>query len=110
MSKLTRSNVAYDLSISPHKVNLEYGAENITYVFSSELYKSKFLERIAENRRNINISLSNRFGFHICNDLLSDLKLYITIEKRGFLLYKGQVIVECLNSIILDGNKMTIRS
>ena len=110
MAKLTRSNVAHDLNISPHKVKLDYRYEDITYVFSSELYKTKFLEKLAENRRSINISLSNRFGFHICNDLLSDLKLYTTIEKRGFLLYKGQVKVECLNNIILDGSQMIAES
>lgn len=110
MPKLTRSNVAHDLNISPHKVKVDYRHEDITYVFSSELYKTKFLEKLAENRRNINISLSNRFGFHICNDLLSDLKLYITIEKRGFLLYKGQEKVECLKSVSLYGTQMIIQS
>ena len=110
MSKLTRSKVAYDLNMSPHKAKLDYRNEDITYVFSSELYKTKFLEKLAENRRIINMSLTNRFGFHICDELLSDRKLYTIIEKRGFLIYKGQVKVECLNNITLDGNQMIIKS
>lgn len=68
------------------------------------------MEKLAGNRANINISLTNRFGFTIVNDILSDLKLYTTIEKRGFLIYKGQVKVECLNNIILDGSQLTIKS
>ena len=110
MAKLTRSNVAHDLNISPHQLKLHYGDSDITFVFSSELYKTKFMDKITENRRNINISLTNRFGFQICNDLLSDLKLYTTIEKRGFLIYKGLVKVECLNHITLDGSQMIIKS
>ncbi len=110
MAKLTRSNIAYDLNLSPHKIKLDYRDCDITYVFSSELYKTKFLEKLAGNRANINISLSNRFGFVIVNDILSDLKLYTTIEKRGFLIYKGLVKVECLNNITLDGSQLIIKS
>ena len=110
MAKLTRSNVAYDLNISPHKLTVDYKDEDITYIFSSELYKQKFIDRLEDNRNLINTSLSNRFGFTIINNKLSDLKLYLTIEKRGFLIYKGQVKVECLKDIILDGNQMIIEN
>lgn len=110
MAKLTRSNIAYDLNHSPHQLSLNYDEYGITYVFSSELYKNKFLEKLSSNRENINISLSNRFGFVIVNDILSDLKLYTTIEKRGFLIYKGLVKVECLNNITLDGSQLIIKS
>ena len=110
MSKLTRSNIAYDLNLSPHKITLEYWDTTITYVFSSELYRNKFFEKLAGHRASINVSLSNRFGFAIVNDLLSDLKLYSSIEKRGFLIYKGLVKIECLNDIILDGHKLMSRN
>lgn len=110
MANLTRSNIAYDLNISPHKTDVEYPDGVITYVFSSDLYRQKFTERIEEHREKINASLSNRFGFAIENNKLADLKLYTTIEKRGFLIYKGQDKVECLSSITLDGNHLIMQS
>lgn len=108
MSRLTRSNIAYDLNISPHEINVTYPDEVITYVFSSDLYRLKFSNKLSEHRETIKESLSNRFGFTVVNDKLADLKLYTTIEKRGFLIYKGQVKVECLNDITLSGEQMII--
>lgn len=104
MSSLTKSKIAYDLKISPHQVVMDYGTgEKVKFIFSSELYKNKFLERYEEHREQINNSLSNRFGIKIVINDLADLRLYTTIEKRGFLIYKGLVKIECLNDIILDG-------
>lgn len=103
MSKLTRSNVAHDLTISPHETNITYPNGVITYVFSSDLYRQKFTERIHENRAKINASLSNRFKFSIENDVLCDLNLYMAIEKRGFLLYKDGRRFVCLDEIKLNG-------
>lgn len=108
MSELTRSKIAYDLNISPHKFSLIYHTCEIDFIFSSDLYKKKFITKLMENRLSINQSLSNRFGFTIVNDILADLKLYTTIEKRGFLLYHNGVKVECLKDIILDGQRMTV--
>jgi hypothetical protein len=110
MSGLTRSKIAYDLRISPHTVQVLYETCNIKFVFSSGLYKRNFLEKIQTNREKINGSISNRFGFSIKNDILSDLKLYTTIEKRGFLIYKDGEEIECLSSITLDGNNLIMTS
>ena len=110
MAKLTRANIAYDLNVSPHKTVVKYDACDITFVFSSELYKNKFIEKRESNRLYISDLLTKRYGFRICNDILSDLKLYLTIEKRGFLIYKGLVKVECLNDIILDGHQMIFKN
>jgi hypothetical protein len=111
MSNLTRSKIAYDLNIPPHNVTLEYkNGETLKFVFSSELYREKFSARVNEHREQINRSLSNRFGFNIIQNKLADLKLYITIEKRGFLIYKGLVKMECLNDIILDGQNLTSKN
>ena len=109
MSNLTKSKIAYDLKISPHRVVMDYGSgEKLEFVFSSDLYKTKFLERFKEHREQINNSLSNRFGIKIIINDLADLRLYTTIEKRGFLIYKGLVEFECLNDIVLDGtNQMS---
>lgn len=108
MAKLTRCNIAYDFNISPYKLTVEYDTDEITFVFSSELYRNKFIAGLGDNRNKINRSLSNRFGFQIVNDVLCDLKLYITIEKRGFLLYKGEQKIECLNNLTLNGNHLTM--
>jgi len=107
VAKLTRSNVAYDLSISPHMLEVPYDhGETLVYVFSSKLYKDKFYNALFENREKINESLSNRFGFRISSDLLCDLKLYISIEKRGFLILKDKEKMVCQEDIILDGNRV----
>lgn len=106
MNKLTRNNIAYDLNISPHEVKVSYSDAAIKYMFSSQLYAEKFSMKLKENREKINQSLSNRFGFKITNDKLADLKLYITIEKRGFLIYQDGTKIECLNTVQLDGDNL----
>lgn len=110
MNGLTRSAVAYDLNISPHRLEVPYGDEVITYVFSSALYRRNFYDRFLDNRETIGASLTKRFGFRIENDLLCDLKLYTTIEKRGFLIFKNEVKFVCREDIILDGQKLIKRS
>ena len=111
MVKLTRSNIAHDLNISPHTFDVWYANDtNITFVFSSELYKEKFREKMRANRETINQSLSNRFGFTIRQDKLADIKLYTTVEKRGFLIYHNGVKAECLNTITLDGQNLIMNS
>lgn len=108
--KLTRSKIAYDLKISPHKHQINYGDKNVVYVFSSELYRNKFIEKYEGHRNKINESLSNRFGFTIKSDVISDMKLYTTIEKRGFLIYCDGVACEWLKDIILDGNLQIMKN
>lgn len=110
MAKLSRSNIAYDLTVSPHTFSLGYPESDteIRFIFSSNLYRQNFESRYFENREKINQSLSNRFGFNIRNNIIADLKLYITIEKRGFLIYKDGVKHECLKDITLDGSKLIV--
>lgn len=107
---LTRANVCYNLYNTPHKLTVEYGEQTITYHFSSELYKIKFIGRQGENRLNIDHSLSNRFGILINTALLADLKLYSSIEKRGYLISIDGEHIECQNDIILDGLKLITKS
>lgn len=103
---LTRNNVAYNLNESPHRLEVPYEQESLIYVFSSEFYKTNFYNRFLENREKISESLSRRFGFTVQNDLLSDLKLYTSIEKRGFLIVKGEDKIVCQENITLDGAKL----
>lgn len=80
------------------------------YVFSSDLYRRKFLEKQAAHREQLCVSLTKRFGVEVRAPLLSDVKLYTTIEKRGFLLVKNGVEVKCLDEITLDGETVTFKS
>lgn len=108
MSNLTRYGVAHNLPDSPYRYNVEYGNTSITFVFSSKLYMRNFVKSLLLNRRNINLSLSKRFGFRIENNVLCDIKLYSRIEKRGFLIYQNGERFECQKSITLDGNSLTM--
>lgn len=101
---LTVRGIAYDLELSPYKSEIIYNQEKITFKFSSKMYETKFNDKLVENRNKINTSLSNRFGFNISNDLLSDIILYSKIEKRGFLIISEKEKYRCLNSIKLDGH------
>ena len=103
MVKLTRSKIAYDLRQSPHSFTYQYGDSYITYVFSSELYRGKFVERVEDHRESLNQSLTNRFGFAFKMDKLADIRLYNTIEKRGFLIICDGVNIECPSDITFDG-------
>ena len=101
---LTRNGIAYNLSLSPYELKIKYDVNDyITFKFSSKLYKDSFENKLQLNRNTINSSLSKRFGFNIVNDKLSDLKLYSSIEKRGFLIECKEGLFECLNTIKLDG-------
>lgn len=106
---ITRGGVAYNLTESPYRYNVEYdAARSITFVFSSNLYRNNFIKKLQSNRKTINQSLSNRFGFSIKNDVLCDIKLYLSIEKRGFLIYQNGEKFECQKSIRLDGSNLTM--
>lgn len=107
MTNLTRGGVAYNLDSSPYRYSVDYPKRCITFVFSSDFYKSSFIQRLNKNRERINQSLSNRFGFKIEQDILCDIKLYTSIEKRGFLIYQNGERFECLNSLTLDGENLT---
>ena len=108
-NQLTRSGVAYNIEISPHKQILKYGELDVEYVFSSDRYKQIFLRKLEENRSKLNESLSKRYKFTIknTNHLIADLKLYSMTEKRGFLINTKEESYRCLSTIKLDGMNLT---
>lgn len=110
MAQLTRSNIAYDLSISPHRLSIDYGENSLEYVFSSKLYKRKFLEKAYDHREQISKSLTKRFGVAVDYPILADIRLYTTIEKRGFLLVQNGVEVQCPDRITLNGERVTLKN
>jgi len=85
-AKLTRGGVMWDLNLSPFRMDVPYKQRTLTFVFSSETNRKKFYDRFIENREKINESLSNRFKLNITVDVMCDVRLYETIEKRGFLI------------------------
>lgn len=109
---LTRNNIAYNLYESPYRLEVPYEDQVLIYVFSSNLYKTKFYDRFLDHREKVSDLLSRRFGFHVQHDLLSDLKLYKSIEKRGFLIFdeEGQEFVWQKENITLDGAKLMKQS
>lgn len=103
---LTRANIAYNLEESPHRLEVPYEGFSLWFVFSSNLYKQNFYDRFLDNREKITESLTRRFGARVQNDVLCDLKLYTTIEKRGFLVMKEEDKYLCVDEITLIGCKM----
>lgn len=108
--ELTRSKIAYNLHLSPHREEISYGDGSTIYVFSSDLYRRKFLEKLEHNRNQISASLTKRFGVTVRNDSLADFRLYTTIEKRGFLLLQDGAEVECRSRVKFDGARLTLQS
>ena len=107
---LTRSNVAYNLHISPHREVIPYGDTNVEYVFSSDLYRRKFLEKREANRKDIELSLYNRFGVILDCSILADLRLYKHTEKRGYLLFCDGKEVVCQSNLRLECGRMILQS
>lgn len=109
-AKLTRRKIARDLEFSPYMLAVPYDNETLIFMFSSELYKTKFYDNFIDNREVINKSLSNRFGFEIKADMMGDIALYKKIEKRGFLILKGNGEKIWQKNIILNGERLTSKS
>lgn len=106
MSFNPRTGVYYDLKESTHLERIDYVNTTIIYVFSSELYRSKFAEKVKSNRETINNSLTKRFDLKVNVNMLADIVLYKKIEKRGFYLLINGESVECQSNIVLDGLRM----
>lgn len=102
---LSKSNIAYNLEISPHTLIVDYGSDKIKFYFSSALYRCKFTQRLHDNRVEIQNSLNKRFGLTIDSSIIADIRLYSKIEKRGFLVETNGGKYTCQDNIILDGLK-----
>lgn len=101
--KLTRRGVCYDLSESPYTYEMNYNDNFITFYFSSEFNKERFINKLVSYRKYVNNSLSNRFGVTISVDEISDIKLYSTYEKRGFFIKVNNEEYTCLENLLLLG-------
>lgn len=104
---MTKNGIEMNLQITPWTLIQTYdNGQDVTYCFSSDLYRNKFRERQQSNRELLHNSISNRFNIIFENIILCDLVLYKRIEKRGFLIkVNGEEI--CQNEVKLSGDKLT---
>lgn len=100
---ITKNGICYNLQKSPYKTE----CENVTFVFSSELHKTKFEKQRKAHRKKINESLTKRFGISVDVSLLADVVLYKRIETRGFLLESKEGNFECVNDITCASMTLT---
>lgn len=78
---MTKDGIEYDFNKTPYEVSKKYNGSILTYKFSSEFYKNKFIILSRESRVNKKLKL---LGINYDETLLHDIKLYSLIEKRGF--------------------------
>lgn len=107
MPKLTRYGICYDLTVSPYSETIVYDKQRVKFMFSSQLNRDKFVDRMNVNRQQINRSLSNRFKFDIQYNILCDITLYNNIENRGFYIVVDGKGIEWLEEVTLDGLELT---
>ena len=89
---VTRGGIYHNLLESKYVITNNV----MTFFFSSEFYRSKFLSDYKLNRKEFNHFFSKKMSktsdktIQLNFDLISDLSLYCQIEKRGFrVLTKG---------------------
>lgn len=101
--KLTRNKICYDLKNTPYKLNHNH----MILHFSSMKNMEKFHERFKEHRITIRNSLKKRFKININTNILADVILYRSIEKRGFhiTLMNGDDL-SCEKDVVLGGLKI----
>ena len=101
---LTKNGICYDLKNSPYFCYTDF----FTFFFSSPAHLVKFRRELEANREWLNDSMTRRFKFNMCLDVLADFSLYRKIETRGFLIINEStgVVYECPESIEFHGIKI----
>lgn len=95
---MTRGGVEYNLNVSPFYKTVN----GVTYFFSSRTYLNKFSKKLMSHRCLINKKFE-KIGFDVGFTTLCDINLYLSIEKRGFLVkYQGREY-QCKNEILFAG-------
>lgn len=103
---LTKHGICYDLTKSPFTVCMWYG-QNVIYAFSSEKNKEKFINKLEANREELTNSLYKRFKMELDIPLLCDIRLYDSIENRGFYIEVDGKVLRCLEEVTLAGIKIS---
>jgi len=89
----SRRGVVYDLSKSDYIIEVE----PFTLHFSSEVYRQKFYNSYEEEIEVTNIRSENIYKgkYSVDMSVLTLLRLYVLIEKRGFFIKVNGVEVDC---------------
>lgn len=96
--------IYYNIDDSQYVVNVG----DLTFYFSKIQYLEKFNEQLVENREYIRKRLEYLYGVKIKCDEWLDIRLYLTIEKKGFKVHKrGEKL--WLNNLIFDGEIKTLK-
>jgi len=82
---MTKDGIEYDFTKTPYIVTIGYGTLILAYRFSSLLYLNKFSKQHEEN-----IVKDNKSNFYADLTLITDIKAYNKIEKRGFYILKNE--------------------
>jgi hypothetical protein len=74
----------------------------IKFYFSSKMYRDKFMSRYLEERKRFNQALNHVYKdkFNLLGDMLAWVRLYVTIEKRGFYINIEGNDVTCLDDLV----------
>ena len=90
----TRRGIYHNLKESEYTVS----NSEIVFFFSSQVYKEKFLREYRENRETFrNRLIKTGKDIPINLDIIADITLYETVEKRGFRACVGGVDTSCEN-------------
>lgn len=104
---MTQNGIEHNLEKSPYIFSYDYDYQNISYYFSSERNLKKFSACLEENRKNIEMSLFNRFKIRMSHiEILSDIVLYKRIEHRGFYIVCDGGEIRWAVDLVFDGQKL----
>ena len=101
----TRNGIYYNLERSEYRIYIP--DTKTTFIFSSNLYMTKFEEQFNINREEQKIKFRSRYKLNIETNLLFDIILYNKIEKRGFLIINERGQELCQENLILNGEHVT---
>ena len=97
----TVGGVYYNLKESTYAVK----SSNLTFFFSSNLYKKIFLRDRNKYRLYIYQILKNKIKLNSDINCIADISLYKRTEKRGFYILNEKGEQVCPKLAILDGEK-----
>lgn len=97
--------VCTDLAASPWRVS----TGGITYHFSTEIHKDRFVERLENYRADVRQKLSKRYRVAANIPLLADICLYRLIENRGFYIECKEGVYTWPEQVELSGGQLTSR-
>lgn len=78
---MTKDGIEYNFDKTPYETTKKYNGCVLTFKFSSEFYRNKFVILSKEPCVNKKMKM---LGISYDETLLKDIKLYSIIEKRGF--------------------------